>query len=165
MRATAPLTRPRRDIPFSANVKYSFRLVVNIPAQTYSIYVTPAGGTEQTVGTDFAFRPTAGTITNLNNWGAIDDTQGSADPCATSACPHELTRGRSSEVVRGVRDQGRRSDTIVRNLGVLSPGSCRLAASSPGSHSLGSKACLVVLKETWMSPQSALMPTGCLAVV
>jgi len=69
------------DISYEANVKYTFRLVVNIPAATYSIYVTPAGGAEQTVGVDFAFRPTAGTITNLNNFGMIDDTQGSATVC------------------------------------------------------------------------------------
>src|SRR5690242_1309255 len=40
---------------------------------------------------------------------------------------------------------GRSRETMVRNLGVLSPGSCKLAASSPGSQSLGSKAALVVL--------------------
>jgi hypothetical protein len=75
------------EIPFSANVKYSFRLVVNIPNQTYSVYVTAAGGAEQLVGMDFAFRPTAGTITNLNNWGAIDDSQGSATICNFRVSP------------------------------------------------------------------------------
>ena len=54
---------------------------------------------------------------------------------------------------------------MVRNFVVLSPGSCEVASLSPGSHSLGSKACLVVLKETWMSPQRALMPTGWWLVV
>src|SRR5262245_11775749 len=43
-------------IPFSGGVSYHFRLVINMPAHTYSIYVTPAGGTEQTVGENFAFR-------------------------------------------------------------------------------------------------------------
>jgi hypothetical protein len=75
------------DISYDANVKYTFRLVVNVTARTYSIYVTPAGGTEQTVGTDFAFRPTAGTITNLNNFGIIDDTEGSATVCAFKVVP------------------------------------------------------------------------------
>ena len=75
------------DIPFSANVSYHFRLVVNIPAQTYSVYVTEAGGAEQLVGTDFAFRTTAGLITNLNNWGAIDDTEGSASVCNFRVSP------------------------------------------------------------------------------
>jgi hypothetical protein len=56
-------------IPYGANVKYSFRFVVDIPAHLYSVYVTPAGGIEQTVGVDFAFRSEQSTVTNLNNWG------------------------------------------------------------------------------------------------
>jgi hypothetical protein len=75
------------NIPFSANVSYHFRLVVNIPAQTYSVYVTEAGGAEQLVGTDFAFRDTAGVIKNLNNWGAIDDSEGSAIVCNFRVSP------------------------------------------------------------------------------
>ena len=75
-------------IPFSANVKYTFRLVVNVPARTYSIYVTPDGGTEQTVGIDFAFRPTAGAVTNLDNWGVIVDV---ADPGgSTTVCDFKI---------------------------------------------------------------------------
>ena len=66
------------EIPYSANVKYSFRLVVNIPVHTYSIYVTPAGGAEQTVGTDFAFRTDQATVANLNNWGATLTASGAA---------------------------------------------------------------------------------------
>src|SRR5262249_19464843 len=52
-------------IPYSPNVKYKFRMVVNIPAHTYSTYVTPAGGVEQTVGTDFAFRTQQSEVANL----------------------------------------------------------------------------------------------------
>jgi hypothetical protein len=55
-------------ITYEANVKYTFRLVINIPAHTYSVFVTPEGGTEQTVGTDFAFRAEQNTVTNLDNW-------------------------------------------------------------------------------------------------
>lgn len=69
------------DISYTANVKHTFRLVVNVPARTYSIYVTPAGGAEQTVGVDFAFRDTAGPVANLDNFGAIVDTEGSATIC------------------------------------------------------------------------------------
>jgi hypothetical protein len=65
-------------IPYSANVKYSFRLVVNIPTHTYSVFVTPAGGAEQTVGTDFAFRTDQSTVANLNNWGATLTSSGAA---------------------------------------------------------------------------------------
>src|SRR5262249_8011538 len=38
-------------IPYTANTAYHFRLAVNVPTHTYSVFVTPAGGTEQTVGT------------------------------------------------------------------------------------------------------------------
>ncbi len=53
-------------IPYSAGVSYHFRLVVNVSAQTYSVYVTPAGGSELTVGTNYGFRISA---TSLNYWG------------------------------------------------------------------------------------------------
>src|SRR5215475_7189617 len=36
-------------IPYSANVTYHFRMVVNVPARTYSVFVRPAGGSELTV--------------------------------------------------------------------------------------------------------------------
>ncbi|MCI0534939.1 MAG: hypothetical protein L0Z50_06910, partial [Verrucomicrobiales bacterium] len=65
-------------IPYSANVKYTFRLVVNIPAHTYSIYVTPTGGVEQTVGTDFAFRTDQSTVANLDHWGVVMTASGAA---------------------------------------------------------------------------------------
>src|SRR5262249_55517418 len=56
-------------IPYSANVSYHFRLVVNVPAHTYSVFVTPAGATERTVGTNFAFRTEQNTVTGQDWWG------------------------------------------------------------------------------------------------
>ena len=60
-------------IPYAAGVTYHFRMVVNVRAHTYSLYVTPEGGAEQTVGTGFAFRSGQNNIPNLNSlgiWGA-----------------------------------------------------------------------------------------------
>jgi hypothetical protein len=61
------------EIPYSANLKYKFRLVMDIAAHTYSIFVTSPDGIEQTVGTDFAFRAEQNTVANLNNWGVTVD--------------------------------------------------------------------------------------------
>jgi hypothetical protein len=61
------------NCPYSAGVSYHFRFVVNLPAQTYSVYVTPAGGSEQTIGLDYAFRVPA---TVLNNWGVFVNPTG-----------------------------------------------------------------------------------------
>jgi hypothetical protein len=70
-------------IPYSANVTYHFRLVVNTPAHSYSIFVRPAGGAEQTVGTNFAFRTEQNTVTSLDWWGTFVNasTPGSATVC------------------------------------------------------------------------------------
>lgn len=55
-------------IPYAAGVAYDFRLVVSVPTHTYSIYVTPPGGPELTVGSDYAFRLEQNTVANVNNW-------------------------------------------------------------------------------------------------
>ena len=56
-------------IPYAAGVTYHFRLVVNVPKHKYSIFVTPAGGSEQKVGTDFAFRGGQNTMASLSSMG------------------------------------------------------------------------------------------------
>jgi thermitase len=56
------------QIPYTAGTSYRFRLVIRVPSHTYDIFVTPAGGTEQTVGTNFAFRTEQRSVTSINNW-------------------------------------------------------------------------------------------------
>src|SRR5882672_925874 len=77
-------------ILYSANTTYHFRFVVNVLAHTYSIYVTPSGGTEQTVGINYAFRIEQAMVSSLNNWslwGDIGSMQGCGfgAPCYTAA--------------------------------------------------------------------------------
>jgi len=55
-------------IPYTVGTSYHFRLVVDPPSHTYSAYVTPAGGTEVTLGTNYAFRTEQSTVTTLANW-------------------------------------------------------------------------------------------------
>ena len=59
------------SIPYLANSKYRFRLVVNISNHTYSAYVTPPGQSEKTIGTNLKFRSKQNTISQLNNWTAF----------------------------------------------------------------------------------------------
>jgi hypothetical protein len=74
--------RASSSIPYAPNTTYHFRLAVNVPAHTYSIYVTPAGGTEQVVGLNYAFRTEQTTVGSLNNYGVIvDSAAGSARVC------------------------------------------------------------------------------------
>src|SRR5256884_8744690 len=58
---------------YEAGTSYHFRLVVDVPSHTYSAYVTPAGGTEQTIGTGFAFRIEQNAVASLANWALYSD--------------------------------------------------------------------------------------------
>ena len=57
-------------IPYAAGTSYHFRAVVNVPANTYSIYVTPAGQAEITIGTNYSFRAEQLGITSIDHWDA-----------------------------------------------------------------------------------------------
>jgi hypothetical protein len=59
--------RAASQIRYTPNVKYRFRLVVNIPNHTYSIFVTPSGGSELVVGSNYRFRTSQRNVTQLNN--------------------------------------------------------------------------------------------------
>ncbi len=61
---------------YSANSTYHFVMVVNVPAHTYSVYVTAPGGTQQALATDYAFRSQSSA---LNYWTTYQDP-GSSGP-------------------------------------------------------------------------------------
>jgi unsaturated rhamnogalacturonyl hydrolase len=74
-------------INYSAGISYHFRLVVNVPAKTYSVYVTPFGGSELAVGLNYAFRSTANNPTSLDTWNLIV----TAPPSGCSLTANNLT--------------------------------------------------------------------------
>ncbi len=55
------------SLAYIAGTVYNVRLEVDMAAHSYSIYVTPAGGSEVTIGTDYAFRTEQSSITSLDN--------------------------------------------------------------------------------------------------
>src|SRR6266550_2722219 len=67
-------------IPYTAGTTYHFRLDVDLASHSYTTYVTPAGGTEQPVGTAFAFRTEQSAVSALNNLG-VYAAAGSATVC------------------------------------------------------------------------------------
>lgn len=68
-------------IPYYAGTLYTFEFDVNVAAQTYTIYVTPSGGTKTLVGLNFAFRLSATTLNNLSLYAAT----GSNNVCGFTA--------------------------------------------------------------------------------
>jgi hypothetical protein len=53
------------SIPYTGGTKYSFWFQLNIPAQTYNVYVTPEGGQQVQIGANFTFRLSATTLNNV----------------------------------------------------------------------------------------------------
>src|SRR5690606_31441557 len=54
-------------ISYTPGVLYHFRLDVDVPAHTYSIYITPEGGSEVVLASNYAFRTEQAAVTQLNN--------------------------------------------------------------------------------------------------
>lgn len=79
-------------IPFAANATYHFRLVANVAAHTYSAYVTPPGGSELTIGSNYAFRTEQNTVASLNAWGAYVSATGSGGAGTCSVCNFGLAQ-------------------------------------------------------------------------
>lgn len=57
-------------IGYTGGKTYRVRMAVNVPARTYSVYVTAPGGTEQVVGENYLFRNDQVSLTSLDYWGA-----------------------------------------------------------------------------------------------
>ncbi|GAA0957435.1 hypothetical protein Vau01_100060 [Virgisporangium aurantiacum] len=77
-------TYPATTIPWTAGQKYRIRFSVDVPAHTYSAFVTPPGGSELTIGTGLAFRSNYASVTALNN------LRGSVDGGSIQVCPVTL---------------------------------------------------------------------------
>ncbi len=58
------------NVPFTAGKSYHFRMVINAANHTYSAYVTPAGGSELTIASNYGFRTEVAGITSINNFNA-----------------------------------------------------------------------------------------------
>ena len=53
------------SIPYTGGTRYSFWFQLNIPAQTYNVYVTPEGGQMVQIGSNYAFRLSAPSLNNV----------------------------------------------------------------------------------------------------
>ena len=73
-------------IPYVGAMSYHFRLVVNVPAHTYSAYVKQGSNAELLIGAGFAFRTEQKSASLLNNFAATADI-GSFTACNATAHP------------------------------------------------------------------------------
>ena len=74
------------SMPYASGLTYRVREEVDVANHVYSIFVTPPGGSEQTLGSGYAFRTEQGSVTSLDQWGTISDT-GSLNVCLVGVRP------------------------------------------------------------------------------
>lgn len=74
------------SIPYSAGLPYHFRLVVNLPARTYSAHVRQGANAERLIGSNLAFRTEQSAVSSLANLGLLAST-GGEQVCALTAVP------------------------------------------------------------------------------
>jgi hypothetical protein len=63
------------SVPYTGGTKYSFGLQVNIPAQTYDVYVTPAGGSAIQIGANYGFRLSTAALNRVTFHGETGSDQ------------------------------------------------------------------------------------------
>jgi hypothetical protein len=59
------------NVPYAAGQTYHLRLTENLPAATYSLFVTPPGGTEIPLGTNLQVPSDQRGVTTLTGWGLL----------------------------------------------------------------------------------------------
>lgn len=60
-------------VPYTSGTSYHFKMTVNPTAHTYSVVVTPSGGSATTIAADYAFRTTQATLGTFSNWALYQD--------------------------------------------------------------------------------------------
>ena len=58
-----------QSVPYSAGVTYHIQMAIDPSAHTYTVYVTPPGGSQITLASNYAFRSEQATTSSLNDWG------------------------------------------------------------------------------------------------
>jgi len=70
------------QVPYSGGAHYHFRIVVDVTDHTYSAYVTPPGGTEQTIAEDYSFTSEQTAVSSLDNLAThVETATGSVMVC------------------------------------------------------------------------------------
>lgn len=59
------------NVAYSANTRYRFRVVINLVAHTYSVYVTPQTASEILIASNYAFRSEQANVSNLNTLATV----------------------------------------------------------------------------------------------
>ena len=83
---------------YTVGTRYQFRVVVNVPAHTYSVFVTPEGDDEIMLANNYAFRTEQNTVTSLGFWNLWSDVGTTMDLCNLRMAAASLTANAGADV-------------------------------------------------------------------
>ena len=142
------VTAARADVvfPYEASQRYHVRMGVNLVDHRYSVWITPPGGAEVALASNYGFRIEHAFITQLNNWGAFVSPNPSGG--TVEVCNFEVNCGGDKNTPPTIRAP---RDLTVRDRpprGHLRPGGHRRRAGAaqgegqlrPGEHHPGRRA-------------------------
>ena len=66
--------------PYTAGSTYHIQMLVNLAAHTYTVYVTPPGGTQTLLASNYAFRTEQANAASLNYWTSYEDGTDATGP-------------------------------------------------------------------------------------
>ena len=133
-------------IKFAAGTTYHFREVVNASAHTYSIYVTGPSGTEQTLGSNYAFRSEQKSVSSITSWAvqANSSNKGSLTACfgggsssSSSSSSSSKSSSSSSSSSSSVSSSSSSSSVSSSSSSSKSSSSSSKSSSSSSSSSTG----------------------------
>jgi hypothetical protein len=117
-------------VAYTPGTVYHFRLEIDVPSRTYSVYVTPDLSAESTIGADYAFRSAAGAVIQLDHWHAqagngthdvcgftvgdcLIDSDGDGTVDCRDDCPNDVNKVAAGTCGCGVADTDSDGDDIA----------------------------------------------------
>jgi len=111
--------RAETVIAYAPNQAYEFRLVVDVPSHTYSAYVKPPGGVEQTLALNYAFRTEQSNVSSLGYCGVY------SEPAALQVCSlvvnpwvRNVTRNTWHPTIQAAIDAAQNGDQLMLSRGI-----------------------------------------------
>jgi hypothetical protein len=90
---------PASNIQYIAGKRYRFRLEVHVQPRVYSVYVTPEGGSEVQIGSNYAFRTEQAAVPSLDHRVAVV----AGNTGTLSVCNFSMSAAGPARVVYGYR--------------------------------------------------------------
>lgn len=87
-------------VPYTAGLSYHFKIIIDVPSRSYSVFVTPPGGSELTLASNYDFRTDQNAATELQNYSII------SEPSSFELCNFQVMPGSSTPGIMTVVGSG-----------------------------------------------------------